>query len=33
VERYRDLVSIHAVGEQDYDDAVAALKQAEATVP
>jgi len=32
VERYRDLVSIHAVGEQDYDDAVAALKQAEATV-
>ena len=31
-DRYRDLAVIHAVGEQDYDDAVAALKQAQATV-
>jgi membrane fusion protein, multidrug efflux system len=30
VERYKDLVAIHAVGEQDYDDAVAALGTAEA---
>ncbi len=32
VERYRDLVAIHAIGQQDYDDARAALVQAEATV-
>jgi membrane fusion protein (multidrug efflux system) len=32
VNRYRDLVAIHAVGQQDYDDAVDALKQAQATV-
>lgn len=32
VDRYRDLVAIHAVGQQDYDDAVAALGQAKATV-
>jgi len=32
VDRYRDLVAIHAVGQQDYDDAVAALAQAKATV-
>jgi membrane fusion protein (multidrug efflux system) len=31
-ERYGGLVTIHAVGEQDYDDANAALRQAEATV-
>jgi membrane fusion protein (multidrug efflux system) len=31
-DRYRDLAAIHAVGQQDYDDAVAALKQAQATV-
>jgi membrane fusion protein (multidrug efflux system) len=31
-ERYGGLVTIHAVGEQDYDDASAALRQAEATV-
>lgn len=31
-ERYKQLVVIHAVGQQDYDDASAALKQAEATV-
>ena len=30
-DRYRDLAAIHAVGQQDYDDAVAALKQAQAT--
>lgn len=32
VERYKDLVAIHAVGQQDYDDAVAALGAAEAGV-
>jgi membrane fusion protein (multidrug efflux system) len=31
-ERYRGLVAIHAVGQQDYDDASAALRQAEAAV-
>ncbi len=31
-ERYKDLVSIKAVSQQDYDDADAALKQAEADV-
>ena len=31
-ERYRDLVKIKAVSQQDYDDAYAALKQAEADV-
>lgn len=31
-ERYRDLVKIKAVSRQDYDDAQAALKQAEADV-
>jgi membrane fusion protein (multidrug efflux system) len=31
-ERYRGLAAIHAVGQQDYDDASAALRQAEATV-
>ncbi len=30
VERFRNLVAIHAVGQQDYDDAVAALATAEA---
>jgi membrane fusion protein, multidrug efflux system len=30
VERYKNLIAIHAVGEQDYDDAVAALGTAEA---
>lgn len=30
--RYRDLVAIHAVGQQDYDDAVASLAQAKAAV-
>jgi len=30
--RYRDLVAIHAVGQQDYDDAVSSLEQAKATV-
>ncbi|PSH04648.1 MAG: efflux transporter periplasmic adaptor subunit [Acidobacteria bacterium] len=32
VERYSGLVKIRAVGQQDYDDAKAALRQAEATV-
>lgn len=32
VDRYKDLVAIHAVGQQDYDDAAAALAQAKATV-
>jgi membrane fusion protein (multidrug efflux system) len=32
VDRYAGLVKIHAVGQQDYDDARAALQQAEATV-
>jgi len=32
VERYKDLVSVKAVSQQDYDDAAAALKQAEADV-
>ena len=31
-ERYKGLVAIHAVGQQDYDDASASLRQAEATV-
>ncbi len=31
-ERYKDLVKINAVSKQDYDDASAALKQAEADV-
>lgn len=31
-ERFRDLVKIKAVSQQDYDDATAALKQAEADV-
>jgi membrane fusion protein, multidrug efflux system len=31
-DRYRELVAIHAVGQQDYDDAEAALRQAQATV-
>ncbi len=31
-ERYRDLVKINAVSKQDYDDATATLKQAEAEV-
>jgi membrane fusion protein (multidrug efflux system) len=31
-ERYKDLVAIKAVSQQDYDDAYAALKQAEADV-
>jgi membrane fusion protein (multidrug efflux system) len=31
-ERYNGLIDIHAVGLQDYDDAKAALRQAEATV-
>jgi len=31
-ERYKDLVKIKAVSQQDYDDAFAALKQAEADV-
>ena len=30
--RYKELAAIHAVGQQDYDDASAALRQAEATV-
>jgi membrane fusion protein, multidrug efflux system len=32
VERYKELVAIKAVSEQDYDDAAAALKQGEAEV-
>ncbi len=32
VERYKDLVSVKAVSQQDYDDTAAALKQAEADV-
>jgi membrane fusion protein (multidrug efflux system) len=32
VKRYAELVPIHAIGQQDYDDAVAALTQARATV-
>jgi membrane fusion protein (multidrug efflux system) len=32
VDRYRDLVAIHAVGQQDYDDALSSLQQAQATV-
>jgi membrane fusion protein (multidrug efflux system) len=31
-ERYHDLVAIHAVGQQDYDDADSAFLQAKATV-
>ena len=31
-DRYRELVSLHAIGQQDYDDAAAALRQAQATV-
>lgn len=30
--RYHDLVAIHAVGQQDYDDALASFEQAKATV-
>jgi membrane fusion protein (multidrug efflux system) len=32
VQRYKELVSINAVSQQDYDDAFAALKQAEADI-
>lgn len=32
VERYKDLVAIKAVSQQDYDDAIAVLKQAEADI-
>ncbi len=32
VERYKELITINAVSQQDYDDAVAALKQAEADI-
>ncbi len=32
VKRYKDLVEINAISKQDYDDAVAALKQSEAEV-
>lgn len=32
VERYKELVAINAVSQQDYDDATAALKQAEADI-
>ena len=32
VDRMKDLVAIHAVGQQDYDDAVSALQKAEASV-
>jgi membrane fusion protein (multidrug efflux system) len=31
-ERYKELVAIHAISQQDHDDAAAALKQAEAEV-
>lgn len=31
-DRYKNLTAVHAVGQQDYDDASAALRQAEATV-
>ncbi len=31
-ERFKELVAIHAVGQQDYDDAAAALQQAEANI-
>jgi len=31
-ERYRELAAIHAISQQDHDDAAAALKQAEAEV-
>ena len=31
-ERYKELVTIHAISQQDYDDAAASLKQAEAEV-
>ena len=31
-ERFKELLEVHAVGQQDYDDASAALKQAEAEV-
>jgi len=31
-ERLKGLVAIHAVGQQDYDDAIAALRQAEANL-
>jgi membrane fusion protein (multidrug efflux system) len=31
-ERLRGLVAVHAVGQQDYDDANAALRQAQATI-
>lgn len=32
VERYKDLIKINAISKQDYDDAFAALKQAEAEI-
>lgn len=31
-ERFKELLEVHAVGQQDYDDAAAALKQSEAEV-
>jgi membrane fusion protein (multidrug efflux system) len=31
-ERFKGLVAVHAVGQQDYDDANAALQQAQATI-
>jgi membrane fusion protein (multidrug efflux system) len=31
-DRYRDLLPVHAVNQQDYDDTLGALRQAEATV-
>jgi len=31
-ERYKQLIAINAVGQQDYDDAVSSLKQAQATL-
>lgn len=31
-ERFKELVAVHAVGQQDYDDAAAALRQAEAVL-
>ncbi len=31
-ERFKELLAVHAVGQQDYDDASAALKQSEAEV-
>lgn len=31
-DRYKELVAIHAIGQQDYDDAASALRQAQAMV-